>query len=140
MNEIAVRGRPFPPGISGNPNGRPVGSRQKFSQAFADDFLTVWNESGIEAVRKLAHTNFEAFVAIGARILPKDFALTVEQALPRALDESDLAILRAIKLGIADAGQRSPDAILSFTLDAIRSHSAKLIDATSEAETEGQNS
>jgi hypothetical protein len=68
-------------GVSGNPNGRPVGSRQKFSQTFADDFLTVWNESGIEAVRKLAQTNFEAFVAIVARILPKDFALTVEQAL-----------------------------------------------------------
>lgn len=24
MTDIAVRGRPFPPGVSGNPNGRPV--------------------------------------------------------------------------------------------------------------------
>jgi hypothetical protein len=28
-------------GVSGNLNGRPVGSRHKFSQAFVDDFLTV---------------------------------------------------------------------------------------------------
>jgi hypothetical protein len=29
-----MRGRPFPKGVSGNPKGRPMGSRQKLSEAF----------------------------------------------------------------------------------------------------------
>jgi hypothetical protein len=39
MSEIAVRGRPFPPGMSGNPNGRPPGhhTRHQFSAAFMQD-------------------------------------------------------------------------------------------------------
>ena len=32
-----VNGRMWPPGVSGNPNGRPVGSRTVFSQEFLKD-------------------------------------------------------------------------------------------------------
>ena len=32
-----VNGRMWPPGVSGNPNGRPVGSRTVFSQSFLKD-------------------------------------------------------------------------------------------------------
>jgi hypothetical protein len=37
-----VNGRMWPPGQSGNPNGRPVGSRTVFSQGFLKDLAAVW--------------------------------------------------------------------------------------------------
>ena len=39
-----VNGRMWPPGVSGNPNGRPVGSRTAFSHGFLKDLAEVWQE------------------------------------------------------------------------------------------------
>ena len=41
-----VNGRMWPPGVSGNPNGRPIGSRTVFSQSFLKDLASVWAERG----------------------------------------------------------------------------------------------
>ena len=45
-----VNGRMWPPGVSGNPNGRPVGSRTVFSQSFLKDLASVWAERGRAAM------------------------------------------------------------------------------------------
>src|ERR1700723_2455362 len=70
----------WPPGQSGNPAGKPPGTRTAFSQGFIRDFALVWAEEGLEAVRKVAKKSPEAFVAIAARICPNDVRLTLEQA------------------------------------------------------------
>ena len=45
----------WPPGQSGNPAGKPPGTRTAFSQGFIRDFaLVCWAEEGLEAVRKVA--------------------------------------------------------------------------------------
>ena len=44
----------WPPGQSGNPAGKPPGTRTAFSQGFIRDFALVWAEEGLEAVRKVA--------------------------------------------------------------------------------------
>ena len=139
MNELAVRGRPFPPGVSGNPNGRPVGhrTRHQFSAAFLTDLAEVWAEHGRETMLRTARSSPETFFATCARLLPKDVELTIRQHYT-GLDESDLMILRAIRDAIPNANSMAPEAVLQFTLDAIRSHGAQLI--TSEGITEGQNS
>ena len=38
--------KPWPSGVSGNPNGRPVGSRSAFSAGFTRDLAEVWAEKG----------------------------------------------------------------------------------------------
>src|SRR6185312_292065 len=58
----------WPPGQSGNPAGKPPGTRTAFSQGFIRDFALVWAEEGLEAVRKVAKKSPEAFVGIAARI------------------------------------------------------------------------
>ena len=140
MTEIAARGRPFPPGVSGNPNGRPPGhhTRHQFSNAFMDDLTATWAEYGLAAMQRTARESPQSFFACCARLLPQNVAVTVQQNYANALDEIDLAILKAIRSGIPSANAQTPEAVLQFTLDAIRAHGAQqLIDAPSDDITEG---
>ena len=143
MSINAVRGKPFPPGISGNPNGRPVGhrTRHQFSAAFAEDLAEVWAQHGKNSMLHTARSNPETFFAVCSKLVPKDVELTVRQHYSGALDATDLQILRAIRDAIPNANELAPEAVLQFTLDAIRSYDAsKLIHAAPETETERQNS
>ena len=143
MSENAVRGKPFPPGVSGNLNGRPVGhrTRHQFSAAFAEDLAEVWAQHGKNSMLHTARSNPETFFAVCSKLVPKDVELTVRQHYSGALDATDLQILRAIRDAIPDANAMAPEAVLQFTLDAIRSYDAsKLIDAARDTETRGQNS
>jgi hypothetical protein len=57
MNQnLAEVGKPtrWPPGQSGNPAGKPPGTRTAFSEGFIRDFALVWAEEGLEAVRKVS--------------------------------------------------------------------------------------
>jgi hypothetical protein len=119
------------PGQSGNANGRPVGSRTRhaFSAAFLADLTEVWAAEGKQTMLATARANPEVFFGICSRLIPKDVELTIRQHSPE-LDQSDLAILRAIKAAIPNAGDRPADQVFNEVLDAMRAYSAKLVDAT----------
>jgi hypothetical protein len=143
MSEISVRGRPFLPGVSGNPNGRPPGhhTRHQFSAAFTADLAETWAEHGKQTMLHTAKHSPEAFFATCARLLPKDVELTIRQNYSGGLDETDLQILRAIRDAIPNANELEPQAVLEYALKAIQSYSAcPIIDAPSEVTTGGQNS
>ena len=105
----------WPPGKSGNPAGKPPGTRTAFSQGFIRDFALVWAEEGLEAVRKVAKKSPEAFVAIAARICPNDLRLTLEQAIPGGMSLEDYSLMReviaAIRKGLPEADQLPPGAV-----------------------------
>jgi hypothetical protein len=121
------------PGQTGNPNGRPVGSRTAFSGAFMRDLAEVWAEHGKDTMLRTAKSSPETFFATCARLLPKDVELTIRQHYT-GLDEADLMILRAIRDAIPNANELEPQAVLEYALNAIRSYDAKVI--TSECDTE----
>jgi hypothetical protein len=129
MELIKTNNGQWKPGQSGNLQGRPVGSRNQFSNAFMQDLAAVWAAHGRETMVATAKVNPEAFFATCARLLPRDVAISI-QAQPPVLDADDLAILQAIKAAIPDAGTRQPNEVLQFVLDAVRAHEAKVIDAT----------
>jgi hypothetical protein len=126
-------------GISGNPNGRPVGSRTAFSAAFLHDLAESWAEHGKATMVHTAKTNPEVYFATCARLIPRDVAITVEQTSPRGLDATDLSILKGIRESLPAAGSMTPGDVLNYVLAAVRSYPHQLIEATSEDETEGQN-
>ncbi len=99
-----VNGRMWQPGQSGNPNGRPVGSRTVFSQAFCRDLAEVWSEEGREAMLKTARTNPTVFFATCARLIGPEVKLTIEQSLPAGLSADDWSVMReiveAVKLAV----------------------------------------
>lgn len=120
------------PGVSGNPNGRPVGSRSRhhFSASFLADLSEVWALHGRETMIATAKANPQTFFAVSSKLVPRDVELTIRQHYSADLDPADLEILRAIKQAIPSAGDRPAGEVFNEVLDAMRAHQAKLIDAT----------
>src|SRR5262249_13604651 len=73
MNDIAVRGRPFLPDVSGNPNGRPPRhhTRHQFSNAFMDDLSATWAEYGMAAMQRTARESPQSFIACALEQPPR---------------------------------------------------------------------
>lgn len=124
--------RPWQPGQSGNPAGRPIGSRQKVSEAIIRDISDAWAVHGRTVLEKLAVSDPGRFAQLAAGLVPREFQLSVESRLPGGLTAEDLEIFQAIKQALPDAGSRQPGDVLQFTLEAIRAAGAKTIDAHTE--------
>lgn len=67
------------PGQSGNPAGRPKGSRQKIANEFIDTYLEVYKLHGRAGLEKIAIENPLEFHKLGLELLPKDVNLNIEQ-------------------------------------------------------------
>ena len=101
--------KPWKPGQSGNSAGKLIGTRQAFSQGFIKDFSTVWQEEGLEAIRKVARKSPESFVAIAAKACPADVRISIEQSTG-GLSPQDWMLVQevvsAVKAALPDAGRR----------------------------------
>jgi uncharacterized protein DUF5681 len=70
-----LREHAFRPGQSGNPNGRPKGSRSKLTTQFFDDFYKEWQEHGAQALKDMAEKSPRDFVRAAAMLMPKEFEI-----------------------------------------------------------------
>ena len=129
-----VNGRMWPPGVSGNPNGRPVGSRTVFSQSFLKDLASVWAERGRAAMEKTASDQPTVFFATCARLIGPEVKLTIEQRLPGNLSMEDWQMMKeviaAVRQAIPDAANAPPGAVLEHVLMALRAADAKVLDSS----------
>ena len=118
-----VNGRMWPPGVSGNPNGRSVGGRT-FSQSFLKDLASVWAERGHAAMEKTAIDQPGVFFATCARLIGPEVKLTIEQTLPGNLSMEDWQVMReiveAVKQAIPDASSQPPGAVLQYVKDRLQ--------------------
>jgi hypothetical protein len=83
------------PGQSGNPAGRPRGSRNKLAEAFVADCYAAWIEHGPEAIQRVLKDDPATFLKIVAALLPKDVNLRVSN-LDDLTDEQLLTKLNSL--------------------------------------------
>jgi hypothetical protein len=117
---------------SGNPRGRPLGSRNKLPELIYSRAAEVWkkHEHRLDA---WAAEDFKEFAQWCGRVMPRDVAVSIEQrGVPGGLEPQDwalaLEVFHAIKASLPNAATRQPGEVLNFVSNAIRAADAKLIE------------
>ena len=65
----------FPPGVSGNPAGKPKGSRNRLAGRFFDDLYADWAKGGANAIRDLRDERPHEYVRAVIAALPKNIKI-----------------------------------------------------------------
>jgi hypothetical protein len=79
--------KPFKPGQSGNPAGRPKGSRARFGEAFCDAVLDDFEQHGSQAIEQARLKDPVGYLHVCARLVPKDVIVKSDaDAFLRILD------------------------------------------------------
>jgi hypothetical protein len=71
-------GRPFAPGKSGNPKGRPRGARNKLTETFLEVVSKDFREHGADAIARLRKRDPSTYLRIVAAIVPRSLILKRE--------------------------------------------------------------
>jgi hypothetical protein len=83
----------FKPGQSGNPKGRPKGSRNKLSEEFFRNLCDAWEAFGKPALMTVAWTHPVDFVRIVAQLIPKDAEVTATNIRLERMSSAELEAL-----------------------------------------------
>ena len=91
---------PWKPGQSGNPKGRPKGSRNKLSEDFIADLHESWLAFGKAALMTAAWTHPVEFVRVVASLVPRELEATTTVHMERMSDaQLEALIARDIEGG-----------------------------------------
>ena len=85
---------PWKPGQSGNPKGRPQGSRNKLSEDFLADLHESWLAFGKPALMAAAWTHPVEFVRLVASLIPRELEATITP-VPERMSDAQLEALIA---------------------------------------------
>ena len=69
---------PWKKGQSGNPAGRPKGSRDKLTESLYKEFLEHWGEHGMEAIDKMFKSKPEMYVQAAIRLVPTQHEVAMD--------------------------------------------------------------
>lgn len=96
--------KPFKPGQSGNPKGRPKGARNRLGTAFLEALEGDFNKFGAQAIAQVREKKPEVYMRVVADLLPKEANINVEAG------EAFVELWRKISDGLGEELAESLDA------------------------------
>ena len=85
------------PGESGNPAGRPKGSRNKLGEAFIEDMYVAWQTSGKDVIVKVIEKDPATFLRSMVALMPKEMDVNVNRYEAMTDDQLKSQFLAAIR-------------------------------------------
>lgn len=97
----------FKPGQSGNPLGRPKGSRNKLGEAFIEAMHDDFEQHGKEVIEVVRAEKPDQYLKVIASILPKELHVT-DTTLDGMSDDELIEFLAAVRAAKVGLGGKAP--------------------------------
>lgn len=91
--------QPFKPGQSGNPAGRPKGSRNKLGQAFVEALYADFQQHGAGVIDRVRDEEPAQYLRVIAAVMPKQ--VNIERPLNELSDDELGSLLDVLRTAIA---------------------------------------
>ena len=119
-------------GVSGNPAGRPLGSRNRLTHALVADITASWEKHGPAVLERLRIDDPATYARLAASLVPKDVSITVEKVDPilEKLDPDARAVLGELLTIIAATRVDGiePATVFAWIAEDLRARLAKPVD------------
>lgn len=97
------RGRPFEPGNTANPLGRPKGSRNKLGEAFVQALADDFDKHGVSVIATVRAEKPDQYMKVIASLLPKELKIeTTGDLTDEQLDKRIRQLANALEIGIVE--------------------------------------
>jgi hypothetical protein len=127
MKHVKKTGHPnWKPGQSGNPAGRPLGARAKFSETAMANLLDDWTKHGPGVLAEVRAKDPSTYLGVAFNTLPKDVAISIENRGPLDSEEGRY-LRRLVDIIRTCAGDGDPMQILDELEQHLRGRYAKTI-------------
>jgi len=119
-------------GVSGNPAGRPLGSRNRLTHAFLAAYTASFEKHGPAVLERLRIDDPATYVRLGAILVPKDVQVAIEDNTAIAGEDRRLLLdlLDVVKRAGAEAS--SPELVFQWISEDLRARLAQPIQLTGD--------
>ena len=129
MKQVKSKGNPaWKPGVSGNPLGRPLGARSKFSEQACADALADWTANGPATLERVRATDPSTYLRVLFSIIPKDIAVSIENRGPMEREEMRKVRRLVEIIDACGASGIDPETVFGWIEDDLRARFAKPVE------------